>query len=92
MDVRLQAQVQWIEPSDVSLYQDSDNHRLSVLLDKPLYDFGLQATQQEQANDKLQAQQFLHINTRQKRRLTIMRRFFDALLADLNLIVIRFSR
>lgn len=84
LDIRLQAQVQWIEPSEVSFYQDSDNHRLSVLLDKPLYDFGLQATQQEQANNKLQAQQFLHINTRQQRRLTIMRRFFDVLLADLN--------
>ena len=84
LDIRLQAQVQWIEPSELSLYQDSDNHRLSILLDKPLYDFGLQATQQEQANNKLQAQQFLHINTRQQRRLTIMRRFFDVLLADLN--------
>ena len=43
LDIRLRAEAQWIEPAELSPYQDSDDHRLSLLLDKPLYDFGLQA-------------------------------------------------
>ena len=84
IDVRIQALAQWIDPAENSPFQESDNHRLSLLLDKPLYDFGLQSTQKEQASRSLQAQQFSYIDTKQKRRLTIMRRFFDVLLADLN--------
>lgn len=84
IDVRLQALAQWIDPAENSPFQESDDHRLSLLVDKPLYDFGLQSTQKEQATKNLQAQQYSYIDTKQKRRLTIMRRFFDVLLADLN--------
>lgn len=84
LDIRVQALAQWIDPAENSPYQQSDNHRLSLLVDKPLYDFGMQATRKEQANKNLQAQQYLHINARQQRRLNIMRRFFDVLLADVN--------
>ena len=84
IDVLLRAQAQWIDPAERSLYQDSDDHRLSLLVDKPLYDFGLQEKQEQEAKQSLQAQQYLHINTRQQRQLAIMRRFFDVLLADLN--------
>ncbi|MEJ2141689.1 MAG: TolC family protein [Gammaproteobacteria bacterium] len=84
VDIRIQALAQWIDPAEKSPYQESDNHRLSLLVDKPLYDFGLQDAQKEQASKSLQAQQYNYIDTRQKRRLAIMRRFFDVLLADLN--------
>lgn len=84
IDVRLRARVQWIDPAERALNQDSDNHQLSLLVEKPLYDFGLQEKQKQQASKSLQAQKFLHANTRQQRRLIIMRRFFNVLLADLN--------
>lgn len=84
LEVRVQVLAQWIDPAENSPFQESDNHRLSLLLDKPLYDFGLQSTKKEQASKNLQAQQYFYIDTRQKRRLAIMRRFFDVLLADLN--------
>lgn len=84
LDVRLRAMAQWIDPAEKSLFQESNNHQLSLLVDKTLYDFGLQEKQQQEASKSLQAQQYLHIDTRQQRRLIIMRRFFDVLLADLN--------
>ena len=38
LDIRIQAQAQWIEPAELAFDQDSDNHRLSLLVDKTLYE------------------------------------------------------
>jgi len=83
LDIRIQAQAQWIEPAEKSFDQNSDDHKLSLLVDKTLYDFGHQAAQQQAASNNLQSQQYLYLDARQKRRLDITRRFFDVLLADL---------
>lgn len=83
LDVRIQALAQWIDPAEFSPYQDSDNHRLSLLVNKPLYDFGKQALQEQAANSDLQSQRYSYLDARQNRRLEIMRRYFDVLLADL---------
>lgn len=83
LDIRLRAQAQWIDPAEFSPYQDSDNHRLSLLVNKPLYNFGKQALEEQVASSQLHSQQYSYLETRQKRRLEIMRRYFDVLLADL---------
>lgn len=83
MDIRLRAQAQWIDPAEKSFDQNSDDHKLSLLVDKTLYDFGQQAAQQQAASNNLQSQQYIYLDARQKRRLDITRRFFDVLLADL---------
>ncbi|MGD8484631.1 MAG: TolC family protein, partial [Thioalkalispiraceae bacterium] len=83
LDIRLQAKAQWIDPAEESPYQDSDNHQLSLLLDKTLYDFGQQSAKQQVASSNLQSRQFNYLDARQLRRLEIIRRYFDVLLADL---------
>lgn len=83
LDISLRAQAQWIDPAENSFYQQTDNHKLSLLVDKTLYDFGQQASQQQVANTNLQSQKHTYFDARQKRRLNITRRFFDVLLADL---------
>lgn len=82
INATLQAQAQWIDPAKYSPYQQNDNHRLSLLVDKTLYDFGRQSSRIEQAQQNLAQQQFQYLNTRQQRRIEIMKKFFEVLLAD----------
>ena len=83
LEISLRAQAQWIDPAEKAFVRDRDNHKLSLLVDKTLYDFGQQQSQQQAANDNLKGLQHTYFDARQNRRLDITRRFFDVLLADL---------
>jgi len=83
LDIRLRARAQWIEPAKYTLFRETEDHQLSLLVDKTLYDFGQQASQQQVAKNNLQSQQYTYLDARQNRRLDITRRYFDVLLADL---------
>lgn len=54
-----------------------------LLVQKPLYDFGRTASLAESARAEIAAREFVYLDTRQARRLDIMARFFDVLLADM---------
>lgn len=83
LNVYLQGIVAYVEPPDYSPDQTNDDNSLTLNLDKTLYDFGRTSSASDAAARELASTQLLHISARQQRRLEIMRRFFDVVLADL---------
>lgn len=79
----LEARAQWIEPAAVASDQGDADHRLGLIANKTLYDFGRSSAAQSAANYKLFASQLQLADARRQRRLLIMQRFFEVLLADL---------
>ncbi|MFP3874226.1 MAG: TolC family protein [Thiohalophilus sp.] len=73
----------YVEPPDYVPDQDNDDHRLLLNLDKTLYDFGRTRSASDAAARQLDSSKLLRVNTRQQRRLAIMQRFFEVVLADL---------
>ena len=74
---------QWVLPSvrtDDEMVNDS---RARLLLSKRLYDFGRTASMSEAARAEIAARELALLDTRQARRLDILSRFLDVLLADL---------
>ena len=74
---------QWVQPSlrsDGDLVNDS---RARFLLSKRLYDFGRTASLGDAARADIAARELTLLDTRQARRLDILTRFLDVLLADL---------
>ncbi|PVV10609.1 MAG: hypothetical protein B6D77_08290 [gamma proteobacterium symbiont of Ctena orbiculata] len=83
MRLSLTAELRVIEPSEIAVY-DSRNDSLARLnLSKRLYDFGRTSHAQEAAEAGLASRQWQLLQVRQQRRLNVMARFFDVLLADL---------
>lgn len=74
---------QWVLPSvriDDELVNDS---RARLLINKRLYDFGRTASLNEAARSEIAARELALLDARQARRLDILMRFLDVLLADL---------
>lgn len=85
LGVRVSAhgRLQWVEPSEIAADQSNADHLLSLILDKPLYDFGRSSAARAAGARELEGRELLFIDARQERRLLIMQRFFDVVLADL---------
>jgi len=79
----LETRAQWVEPAEVTKVQGNEDHRLALIANKTLYDFGRSAAAENAASLTLSARQLLLADSRRQRRLLIMRGFFDVLLADL---------
>jgi outer membrane protein TolC len=72
-----------VEPSGIALDQSHNDSRASLHLYKQLYDFGRTAHALAAADALQQSQSWRLLDVRQQRRLGVMARFFDVLLADL---------
>lgn len=83
LNVSAQARARYIEPSDVSGDRSHDDHIASLLVRKRLYDFGRSGGAEAAASSDVQSQEWNVTNARNARRLDIMSRFFDVILADL---------
>lgn len=84
LSVSIEGRARWIQPPDIAPDNSvTDDHKLSLFLRKPLYDFGQSSARYEAATQaKLgsdQRYQYLLL----KRRVGIMRAYFDVLLADM---------
>lgn len=80
----IEGRLQYVDPPALSPTQSNDDHRLGLIIRKELYDFGRSTSQSNAAQAEIAGQQMLYLNARSQRRLQIMNRFFDVLLADLN--------
>jgi outer membrane protein TolC len=80
----IEGRARWVQPPDVAPSSDvTDDHKLSLLLRKPLYDFGQSSSRYQAAlQDNISSEQRYQALLLQ-RRVTIMRAFFDVLLADM---------
>ena len=83
-DVSLNGRLQWIGPSKLAPDQDHDDHKISLNAEKTLYDFGRSAAGTAFAETAVGAKA-LELDYQQGlKRIDIMRRYFDVLLADLS--------
>ncbi len=77
---------EWANPTTQS--SGIDDSRARLVLAKPLYDFGRSRAFEESASAAFDAAEQLYIDARARRRLDIMARFFDVLLADMRYAVL----
>lgn len=81
-NVSIDALLRYVDPSDVAPRGHNDN-TISLLASKNLYDFGRSAAAEQAAAAAIQSEQHNLIDVYNQRRLQIMQRYFDVLLADL---------
>jgi len=82
--VSIEGRARWIQPPSVSPDDNvTDDHKLSLFVRKPLYDFGLSSSRIEAAQQTTQGSEQRYHAAVQQRRVTIMRAYFDVLLADM---------
>jgi outer membrane protein TolC len=77
------AELRAVEPSDYTIFQSHNDNLARLNLSKQLYDFGRTARAEEAAEAALVSREWQLLEVRQQRRLQVMQRFFDVLLADL---------
>lgn len=81
--VNLEARVQRVRPSLPSDAGFLSDHSLRLVARKNLYDFGRTRAAEDSAQNALMARESALLDAKNARRLAIMARFFDVLLADL---------
>ncbi len=72
---------EWVNPSTGG--GGTNDSRVRILLSKQLTDFGRTRALESSAQDEVAGRELAFLDARQRRRLEIMARFFDVLLADL---------
>ena len=83
VNISAQLRGRYVEPSDVSIDRSHDDNSASLFARKRLYDFGRSGAAVDAATADVSSQQWRVTEARDARRLDIMARFFDVLLADL---------
>ena len=72
-----------VEPSHVTLDSSNNDSYARLVLRKRLSDFGYSEATRESVQRRIASRELRYLDARQRRRLDIMRRFFEVLLADL---------
>jgi outer membrane protein TolC len=81
--VDLSAELRAIEPSEIAIYQTHNDSLARLIVSKQLYDFGRTAHTLAAAEADLASHRWQLLEVRQQRRLDVMARYFNVLLADL---------
>lgn len=83
LNVWLEGRLRYVEPPSYAADQSHDDHKLSLYARKSLYDFGRTAAQQRSAEAELRSRELRYLNLHSQRRVEIMQRYFEVLLADM---------
>lgn len=83
LTVNLKADARWVEPSAIAPNQSNEDHRLGFIVNKTLYDFGRNSAQIDAATQQVSSQSFHYLNAQQRQYMSVMKRYFDVVLADL---------
>jgi outer membrane protein TolC len=84
LDVSIEGRARWVKPPSIARDDEvTDDHKLSLFVRKPLYDFGRTASRREAAQQASLGQEQRYRALRDERRLAIMQAYFDVLLADI---------
>ena len=81
--VSLEGRLRYVEPPDTFSYLSHNDSNVGITIRKDLYDFGLQDARIKAAQAEVAASQYAFLDARAQRRLIIMQRFYDVILADL---------
>ena len=79
----VEATARWIEPADQVKQLGTEDHRLGLITNKTLYDFGRSSAAEGAANFDISSKQLQILDARRQRRIQIMQSYFDVVLADL---------
>jgi len=84
VSVSVEGRARWVKPPSIADDESvTDDHKLSLFVRKPLYDFGRSDAREEAARQAQAGSRQRYQSALQERRVTIMRAFFDVLLADM---------
>ncbi len=83
LSIMLEGRLQYLQPAELSHYQQNNDSRLGLLVEKRLYDFGYTRARQESARASLEAAQWDGLSERQRHQIRVLKAFLDVLLADL---------
>ena len=78
----LSGRLRWVDPPDVALDQSQDDHRLSLFVNKRLYDFGRTAAQEAASMAAVAGREQYYQDGLSRHRIAIMAAYFDAVLSD----------
>ncbi len=81
--ILLEGRLQYLEPSTLSSYQENNDSRLGLLVEKRLYDFGYTRARRESARSSLEAIRWDGLSKRQRQHIRVLQAFLDVLLVDL---------
>jgi len=82
-NVSIQSRLRYIEPNSGSTVQSHDDNSIGLFVTKNIYDFGRSDAASRAANSAIRSERISLASVRNQRRLDIMRRYFDVILADL---------
>lgn len=84
LSVNVEGRARWVQPPTIAEDESvTDDHKLSLVARKPLYDFGRSEARQAAAEQASRGAAQRYQAALHSRRVEIMRAFFDVLLADL---------
>ncbi|MFO7592783.1 MAG: TolC family protein [Pseudomonadota bacterium] len=84
LSVSIEGRARWVEPSSIAEDEGvTDDHKLSLFVRKPLYDFGLNNSKREAARQSEMGAAQRYRMALRERKVAIMQAFFDVLLADM---------
>ncbi len=84
LSVSIEGRARWVQPPSIAEDDTvTDDHKLSLFVRKPLYDFGYTEAQRRAAMQSEAGSEKRYEAAVLQRRVTIMRAFFDVLLADM---------
>ena len=83
LSVSLLGRLAYLEPAELSRFQEHNDSSAHLLMEKRLYDFGYSEAREASAERKLDAARLAGLDVRQQHLIEVMKAFFDVLLADL---------
>ncbi|VAW92088.1 hypothetical protein MNBD_GAMMA23-891 [hydrothermal vent metagenome] len=83
LDIYLEGRLGYVQPSSLAVNQGNSDHRAGFVLSKTLYDFGRDEYALRSADFSIKAEELSRRRVILERRLDIMQKFFDVILADM---------
>lgn len=82
LESKISARLRWVDPPEIAYDQSQGDHRLSLFVNKRLYDFGYTKSLEEAAAAGVLDREHYYRYALNQHRIAIMAAFFDTLLAD----------
>lgn len=83
LSINLEANARLIAPSSLAVNQEKEDHRIGLVINKTLYDFGRSSSLVASATQQVLSDDLQYLNARQRQYISVMQRYFNVVLADL---------
>jgi len=83
LDISVEGRARWVEPPSIDNGDVVEDHKLSLFVRKPLYDFGRTDALRQAAQQASLGREHRYQAVRDNRRIAIMHSYFDVLLSDM---------